>query len=78
MVSTTVNEEKLISKLRWRLVPYVMLLYIVAMLDRVNVGFAALQMNKALGISASAFGLIAGIFFIAYFFFEVPSNVDHA
>ncbi|MDR3562787.1 MAG: MFS transporter [Negativicutes bacterium] len=75
MVSESFNEEKLISKLRWRIVPYVMLLYIVAMLDRVNVGFAALQMNKALGISASAFGLIAGIFFIAYFFFEVPSNV---
>src|ERR1035437_5515969 len=45
------------------------------MLDRVNVGFAALQMNKELGISSSAFGMIAGIFFIAYFFFEVPSNV---
>lgn len=69
------REEQLMSKIRWKLVPYVMLLYVVAMLDRVNIGFAALQMNKDLGISASAFGLLAGIFFIAYFFFEVPSNV---
>lgn len=69
------RENQLMSKIRWHLVPYVMLLYIVAMLDRVNIGFAALQMNKDLGISASAFGFLAGIFFIAYFFFEVPSNV---
>jgi len=69
------RENQLMGKIRWKLVPYVMLLYIVAMLDRVNIGFAALQMNKELGISASAFGLLAGIFFIAYFFFEVPSNV---
>jgi len=75
MGNPTFNEEKLMSKLRWRLVPYIMLLYIVAMLDRVNIGFAALEMNKALGISASTFGMLAGIFFIAYFFFEVPSNV---
>ncbi|MDR3562776.1 MAG: MFS transporter [Negativicutes bacterium] len=75
MVNSAFSEEKLMSKLRWRLVPYIMLLYIVAMLDRVNIGFAALEMNKALGISASAFGMLAGIFFIAYFFFEVPSNV---
>jgi ACS family tartrate transporter-like MFS transporter len=75
MEKVVFNEEKLISKLRWRLVPYLMILYIVSMMDRVNIGFAALEMNKALGISASTFGFIAGIFFIAYFFFEVPSNV---
>ncbi|TWH47325.1 MFS transporter [Sporomusa sp. KB1] len=68
-------EERAISKLRWKLLPYLMLLYIMAMIDRVNVGFAALQMNADLGISPSMFGFIAGIFFIAYFFFEVPSNV---
>ena len=75
MASTAVNEEKIISKLRWKLLPYLMLLYIVAMIDRVNIGFAALQMNQELGITPSMFGFIAGIFFIAYFFFEVPSNV---
>ncbi len=69
------RENELMKKIRWHLVPYVMLLYIVAMLDRVNIGFAALQMNKDLGISASMFGMLAGIFFISYFFFEVPSNV---
>ena len=75
MVSKTFNEEKVMNRLRMRIVPYVMFLYIIAMLDRVNIGFAALEMNKALGISASIFGLLAGIFFITYFFFEVPSNV---
>ena len=69
------RENQLMSKIRWKLVPYVMMLYIVAMLDRVNIGFAALQMNKDLGIGASMFGMLAGIFFITYFFFEVPSNV---
>jgi MFS family permease len=52
-----------------------MLCYFVAYLDRVNVGFAALSMNKALGISATAFGFGAGIFFFSYFIFEVPSNL---
>jgi len=70
-----IDPDLLMSKVSWRIVPYVFLLYIIAMLDRVNISFAALQMNKALGISASAFGLIAGIFFIAYFFFEIPSNL---
>jgi ACS family tartrate transporter-like MFS transporter len=51
------------------------LLYIVAVLDRVNVGFAALTMNKELAISAQQFGLLAGIFFIGYFLFEIPSNI---
>ena len=55
--------------------PYLVLMYIVAMLDRVNISFAALEMNPALGISASAFGFVAGIFFVAYFLFEVPSNI---
>ena len=51
------------------------LLYIVAYLDRVNVGFAALQMNSDLGLSAAVYGLGSGIFFIGYFLFEVPSNL---
>lgn len=71
----TVDEEKLMSKLRWKLVPYMFLIFIIAMIDRVNISFAALEMNKDIGISASAFGMTAGIFFIAYFIFEVPSNV---
>lgn len=65
----------MLSKVRRRLVPFLFLLYIVAYLDRINVGFAALQMNAALGLSASAYGLGAGIFFVSYTLFEVPSNV---
>ncbi|HEV3062211.1 MAG TPA: MFS transporter [Vicinamibacterales bacterium] len=60
---------------RRRLIPLLFLLYVVAYLDRINVGFAALQMNRALGLSATAYGLGAGMFFISYVLFEVPSNV---
>src|SRR6195952_5361892 len=58
-----------------RLVPFLIICYFVAYLDRVNVGFAALTMNQDLGLSQTAFGFGAGIFFIAYFLFEVPSNL---
>jgi ACS family tartrate transporter-like MFS transporter len=68
-------EARTIKRVMWRLMPFLMLCYFVAYLDRVNVGFAALSMNKDLGLSASVFGFGAGIFFIAYFFFEVPSNI---
>jgi MFS transporter, ACS family, tartrate transporter len=64
-----------IAKVTKRLVPFLILCYFVAYLDRVNVGFAALTMNKDLGLSQTAFGFGAGIFFIAYFVFEVPSNL---
>ena len=69
------EEKRIMSKVMWKIVPYIFFLYIIAMIDRVNVGFAALSMNKDLGINASTYGLIAGVFFIAYFFFEIPSNV---
>jgi ACS family tartrate transporter-like MFS transporter len=62
-------------KITLRLVPFLGLLYLVNYLDRVNVGFAALTMNADLGLSAAAYGLGAGLFFIGYFFFEVPSNI---
>jgi ACS family tartrate transporter-like MFS transporter len=68
-------EQRTIAKVSRRIVPFLMLCYFVAYLDRVNVGFAALSMNKALGISATAFGFGAGIFFFSYFVFEVPSNL---
>ena len=68
-------EKRTIAKVSRRLVPFLMLCYFVAYLDRVNVGFAALTMNKALGISATAYGFGAGIFFFSYFIFEVPSNL---
>src|SRR4051794_25556937 len=68
-------EQRTIAKVTSRLVPFLILCYFVAYLDRVNVSFAALTMNKDLGLSASAFGFGAGIFFLAYFLFEVPSNL---
>ncbi len=68
-------ESNTMKKVRNRLIPFLTLLYFFAMLDRVNVGYAALTMNKELGISSAQFGLVAGIFFIGYFIFEVPSNI---
>ncbi len=71
----SVNEALVIQKLRLRLIPFLFILYVISMMDRVNISFAALEMNHALNISSTTFGLIAGVFFIAYFFFEIPSNV---
>lgn len=68
-------EVRTIAKVTRRLVPFLIACYLVAYLDRVNVGFAALQMNQDLGLSQTAFGFGAGLFFIAYFIFEVPSNL---
>ena len=68
-------EERTYHKVTWRLVPFLMLCYVVAYLDRVNVGFAKLQMLTDLRFSETVYGLGAGIFFIGYFLFEVPSNV---
>ena len=62
-------------KVSWRLLPFLLLCYVVAYLDRVNVGFAKLQMLTDLNFSETMYGLGAGIFFIGYFIFEVPSNV---
>jgi ACS family tartrate transporter-like MFS transporter len=63
------------SRITRRLIPYLFILYIIAFLDRVNVGFANLQMSSDLGFSPEAFGFGAGIFFIGYFLFEVPGTV---
>jgi MFS transporter, ACS family, tartrate transporter len=67
--------EKIIGKLRWRLLPFLFLLYVIAFLDRINIGFAALTMNKELAITSQQFGLVAGIFFLGYSSFEIPSNL---
>ncbi len=63
------------SKIAWRIMPILFIGYIIAYLDRVNVGFAKLEMMNNLHFSSSIYGLGAGIFFIGYFFFEVPSNI---
>jgi len=64
-----------LTKVGWRLLPFLLLLYVVAWLDRVNIGFAALQMNADMGFSNTVYGFGAGIFFIGYALFEVPSNL---
>ncbi|WP_414448279.1 MFS transporter [Burkholderia sp. 22PA0099] len=63
------------KKVFWRIMPFLMLCYVVAYLDRVNVGFAKLQMSQDLAFSETVFGLGAGIFFVGYFLFELPSNL---
>jgi ACS family tartrate transporter-like MFS transporter len=65
----------IIAKLLWRLLPFLFLLYVVAYLDRINVGFAALQMRQELGFSDNVYGLGSGIFFVGYFLFQLPSNL---
>ncbi|WP_153101987.1 MFS transporter [Paraburkholderia hayleyella] len=67
--------ERTYRKVFWRIVPFLMLCYVVAYLDRVNVGFAKLQMSQDLAFSETVFGLGAGVFFIGYFLFELPSNI---
>ena len=67
--------ETTLATVRRRLIPFLFLLYVVAYLDRVNIGFAALDMNRDLGFSATVYGLGSGIFFVSYTLLEVPSNL---
>jgi len=68
-------EKRTLRRITWRIVPFIMLLYFIAYIDRVNIGFAALTMKTDLGFTASILGFGAGIFFWGYFLFEVPSNI---
>jgi ACS family tartrate transporter-like MFS transporter len=68
-------DRALAARVFWHLVPFLFLLYVVAYLDRINVGFAALQMKQQLNFSDAVYGLAAGIFFAGYFTFQVPSNI---
>src|SRR6478752_4991295 len=68
-------ETSTIRAISWRLIPFLVLAYFLAYLDRVNLGFAALTMNAELNFSPTVFAWGAGIFFIGYFIFEVPSNI---
>ncbi|TPM40445.1 MFS transporter [Mesorhizobium sp. B2-2-3] len=69
------QEQATMARVTWRLVPLLIAAYLIAYLDRVNVSFAAIRMNADLGLSAAAYGFGAGIFFITYTLFEVPSNI---
>jgi ACS family tartrate transporter-like MFS transporter len=68
-------ERQTMRKVYWRILPFTFILYLICYLDRVNIGFAALTMNKDLGLSAYVYGLGAGAFFWGYFLLEVPSNL---
>ena len=76
---TVEQSRRLFSKITWRLIPLLFLSYIIAYIDRINIGFAKLQLREVLGVDPNVFGgvygLGAGLFFIGYFIFEVPSNL---
>jgi MFS transporter, ACS family, tartrate transporter len=79
-MSDTLQQRRMLEaatmwRVSWRLMPFLTLAYLLCYIDRVNVGFASLQMNKAVGIDPKTYGLGAGIFFIGYFILEVPSNL---
>jgi MFS transporter, ACS family, tartrate transporter len=74
-IMATQVEQSTIRKVYWRLLPLAILTYFLCYLDRINVGFAALTMNKDLGLDAATYGMAAGAFFWGYFLFEVPSNL---
>src|SRR5262245_5366900 len=73
--SAAALEQETMRHVAWRLLPFLLLLYIISWLDRVNVGFAKLEMNTDIGIGDTAYGLGAGIFFIGYGLCEIPSNL---
>ncbi|MEH2456294.1 MFS transporter [Nostoc sp.] len=75
MTSDEALKRKVLNKVTRRLIPLLLVLYIIAYLDRVNVGFAALQMNHDLGFSSTIYGFGSGVFFLGYFLFEIPSNL---
>jgi MFS transporter, ACS family, tartrate transporter len=68
-------EARTMCKLRTRIIPFVFVLFVVNFLDRANIAFAALTMNKELAITSQQYGFVAGIFFLGYFIFEIPSNL---
>jgi ACS family tartrate transporter-like MFS transporter len=74
-IASASAETKIIQKLRLRILPFVVLLFVIALIDRNNIGLAALTMNKELAITSQQYGLVFGIFFFGYFIFEIPSNL---
>jgi len=75
LAKTKDQGDAIVSKAMWRLIPFIFVCYVVSYLDRINVGFAALTMNHDLGLTATQYGWGAGLFFIGYFTFEIPSNL---
>ena len=75
MDSSTIDADAVLRRAAWRLVPFILAMYIAAFLNRVNVGFAALTMNHDLGFSPEVYGFGTGVFFLGYLVFELPSNL---
>jgi sugar phosphate permease len=75
LASDVSAEDDVFRKIAWRLIPFLFFCYLAAYLDRVNVGFAKLQMQSELSFSETVYGFGAGIFFLGYVLFEVPSNI---
>lgn len=73
-MDTSAIERRTVKKVTRRLIPFLFLCFAISILDRVNIGFAALQMNSDLGFSSAVFGFGAGIFFLGYFLLEVPGG----
>jgi len=73
--SLRLQSDRILNRAAWRLIPFMSLMYVVSFLDRVNISFAALQMNQDLGFSPQVYGFASGVFFFGYFLFEVPSNL---
>ena len=72
---TEVEKHQLLQKLLWKILPILFIAYFFSFLDRVNIGYAKLQMQDAIGFTDSQYAMAAGIFFIGYAFFEIPSNI---
>lgn len=75
MATQTSIESRTLSKIKWKIIPFCLLMYFINYIDRINIGFAALDMNTDLHISNAAFGFLSSVFFIGYFLLEVPSNM---
>src|SRR3954462_12538743 len=75
MENSKTEADAILRHAAWRLIPFMSLMYVASFLDRVNISFAALSMNRDLGFSPAAYGFGAGIFFWGYFLFEIPSNL---
>jgi MFS family permease len=70
-----ISERQVLAQVRWRLLPLLFVLYLVNLIDRINVGIASLQMQPDLDMSDRVYGFCAGVFYLGYFLFEVPSNL---
>src|SRR6516162_8288579 len=74
-VAPSTIEATTLRKLRTRIIPFIFVLFVIAFVDRINIGFAALTMNKELAVTSEQYGFGSGIFFVSYFIFEIPSNL---